>query len=92
MCGRFCGRRECAGEEMVWPGDMRVKVILREAVYRGYRYMRVRGVHAGTRVSSAEWVGWVKKRVEEKSAPGGIRTPNLLIRSQMLYPLSYGRR
>ncbi len=26
-----------------------------------------------------------------KRAPGGIRTPNLLIRSQMLYPLSYGR-
>ena len=26
------------------------------------------------------------------SAPGGIRTPNLLIRSQMLYPLSYGRQ
>ena len=26
-----------------------------------------------------------------KCAPGGIRTPNLLIRSQMLYPLSYGR-
>ena len=25
------------------------------------------------------------------SAPGGIRTPSLLIRSQMLYPLSYGR-
>ncbi|SOX56578.1 hypothetical protein MAAFP003_5283 [Mycobacterium ahvazicum] len=25
-------------------------------------------------------------------APEGIRTPNLLIRSQMLYPLSYGRR
>src|SRR5690606_20941688 len=24
-------------------------------------------------------------------APGGTRTPNLLIRSQMLYPLSYGR-
>ena len=24
-------------------------------------------------------------------APGGIRNPNLLIRSQMLYPLSYGR-
>ena len=23
-------------------------------------------------------------------APGGIRTPNLLIRSQMLYPLSHG--
>ncbi len=27
----------------------------------------------------------------ENRAPGGIRTPNLLIRSQMLYPLSYGR-
>ena len=27
----------------------------------------------------------------EICAPGGIRTPNLLIRSQMLYPLSYGR-
>jgi hypothetical protein len=26
-----------------------------------------------------------------ESAPGEIRTPNLLIRSQMLYPLSYGR-
>ena len=26
-----------------------------------------------------------------ESAPGGIRTPNLLIRSQMLYPLSHGR-
>jgi hypothetical protein len=25
-------------------------------------------------------------------APAGIRTPNLLIRSQMLYPLSYGRQ
>ena len=25
-------------------------------------------------------------------APGGIRTPNLLIRSQMLYPLSHGCR
>ena len=27
----------------------------------------------------------------ERSAPGGSRTPNLLIRSQMLYPLSYRR-
>ena len=26
-----------------------------------------------------------------RSALGGIRTPNLLIRSQMLYPLSYER-
>ena len=28
---------------------------------------------------------------DDNGAPGGIRTPNLLIRSQMLYPLSYGR-
>ena len=27
----------------------------------------------------------------EVGAPGGTRTPNLLIRSQVLYPLSYGR-
>ena len=27
----------------------------------------------------------------ELRAPEEIRTPNLLIRSQMLYPLSYGR-
>jgi len=27
----------------------------------------------------------------DKSALGGTRTPNLLIRSQMLYPLSYKR-
>ena len=31
------------------------------------------------------------KMREVESAPEGIRTPNLLIRSQMLYPLSYGR-
>ena len=28
---------------------------------------------------------------DHSGTPGGIRTPNLLIRSQMLYPLSYGR-
>ena len=27
----------------------------------------------------------------KSGAPGGIRTPDHLIRSQMLYPLSYGR-
>jgi hypothetical protein len=30
-------------------------------------------------------------RAQGQGAPEGIRTPNLLIRSQMLYPLSYGR-
>ena len=29
--------------------------------------------------------------VSTQCAPEGIRTPNLLIRSQMLYPLSYER-
>jgi hypothetical protein len=29
---------------------------------------------------------------EDVSALEGIRTPNLLIRSQMLYPLSYERK
>ena len=31
------------------------------------------------------------RRPPHLCAPEGIRTPNLLIRSQMLYPLSYGR-
>jgi hypothetical protein len=31
------------------------------------------------------------ERASELRAPEEIRTPNLLIRSQMLYPLSYGR-
>jgi hypothetical protein len=35
---------------------------------------------------------WTKKtKFQLLSAPEEIRTPNLLIRSQMLYPLSYGR-
>lgn len=29
--------------------------------------------------------------LQRRCAPGGIRTPNRLIRSQILYPLSYGR-
>ena len=33
----------------------------------------------------------VSSTVSTQCAPEGIRTPNLLIRSQMLYPLSYGR-
>ncbi len=32
-----------------------------------------------------------EKEANHKSALGGTRTPNLLIRSQMLYPLSYKR-
>ena len=35
--------------------------------------------------------GGPRSRTAFFCAPGGTRTPNLLIRSQMLYPLSYGR-
>ncbi len=37
------------------------------------------------------WIGPVAGEACMSGAPEGIRTPNLLIRSQMLYPLSYGR-
>ena len=30
-------------------------------------------------------------RLERAGAPGGIRTPDPLLRRQLLYPLSYGR-
>jgi hypothetical protein len=40
-------------------------------------------------------VRWILKlfahELDQRSALGGNRTPNLLIRSQMLYPLSYER-
>ena len=36
-------------------------------------------------------INYVTSDLHKHCAPGGIRTPNLLIRSQMLYPLSYGR-
>ena len=37
-------------------------------------------------------INYMAADLHKHCAPGGIRTPNLLIRSQMLYPLSYGRR
>jgi hypothetical protein len=45
------------------------------------------------RMAKARWKPH-QRRVNGRGrsgAPVGIRTPNLLIRSQMLYPLSYGR-
>ncbi len=36
-------------------------------------------------------INYTASDLHKHCAPGGIRTPNLLIRSQMLYPLSYGR-
>lgn len=37
------------------------------------------------------WKSRNPKNRDKSSAPGGTRTPNLLIRSQALYPLSYER-
>ncbi len=49
-------------------------------------------------VGSVIWPDWTSESevtgleiAFQASAPGGSRTPNLLIRSQMLYPLSYRR-
>ena len=36
-------------------------------------------------------LGWAVAPQVRRGALGGTRTPNLLIRSQMLYPLSYER-
>ena len=55
----------------------------------------LRGVVRLTATGMARMAGQRKTRSTMwdglRCAPGGIRTPNLLIRSQMLYPLSYGR-
>jgi hypothetical protein len=53
------------------------------------------GSHNGSQSPPAPGGCWLntKKRALARGntgAPGGIRTPNLLIRSQMLYPLSHG--
>jgi hypothetical protein len=45
----------------------------------------------GTELAEAKTEKIPSSRDGISSAPEGIRTPNLLIRSQMLYPLSYGR-
>ena len=53
-----------------------------------------RGARLGAgrkRICRASPVGAARQiGVSTRRAPEGIRTPNLLIRSQMLYPLSYG--
>jgi hypothetical protein len=52
------------------------------------RVMRGTLAAGSAAVLAANW----QLRVVELGALGGTRTPNLLIRSQMLYPLSYERR
>ena len=41
--------------------------------------------------AKTEKTSFNRENIDLCGAPVGIRTPNLLIRSQMLYPLSYGR-
>ena len=43
------------------------------------------------RAEDCPWIARPLAKGRNIGAPEGIRTPNLLIRSQMLYPLSYGR-
>jgi hypothetical protein len=42
-------------------------------------------------VKNQQRLSIMAESTSELRAPEEIRTPNLLIRSQMLYPLSYGR-
>ena len=51
----------------------------------------MRGTAQTTKALSSITAGQGLVVAVSTSAPEGIRTPNLLIRSQMLYPLSYGR-
>src|SRR3954451_14634080 len=50
-----------------------------------------RKIHRGQTKAAAE-PRFRSSTAVPKRAPEGIRTPNLLIRSRILYPLSYGRR
>ena len=52
----------------------------------GFLLDLLRGGQKSQNRRSAGWLAAVSV-----CAPGGIRNPNLLIRSQMLYPLSYRR-
>gem|GEM_PF-2928661 len=57
----------------------------------GGRPRRVRG-RAPHEMARATWPALLAGTRRPRSrAPGGTRTPNLLIRSQVLYPLSHGR-
>src|SRR3954469_19936964 len=51
----------------------------------------LQGNRPPTRISAGQGPVGDATAVSRRCAPEGTRTPNLLIRSQMLYPLSYGR-
>jgi hypothetical protein len=68
-------------------GLARVKAEVEQCDVRCANCHRVR-----THVQRGWWARTSSPTSPPRSAPEGIRTPNLLIRSQVLYPLSYGRR
>ena len=45
----------------------------------------------GTNSCRQKYQGTAEQKTKQLGAPGETRTPNRLIRSQMLYPLSYER-
>src|SRR3954453_5670898 len=51
----------------------------------------LQGNRPPTRISAGQGPVGDATAASRRCAPEGTRTPNLLIRSQMLYPLSYGR-
>jgi hypothetical protein len=51
----------------------------------------IQGVVVKTVVKAPNAPPQMPEKASDLCAPEEIRTPNLLIRSQMLYPLSYGR-
>ena len=57
-------------------------------VLSGFRWQKQRG---GTHSCHQKYQGTAEQKTKQLGAPGETRTPNRLIRSQMLYPLSYGR-
>ena len=62
----------------------------REQIDKRQRRVRIRRTHPYKTLLKSK--GYVNLNHINAGAPAGIRTPNLLIRSQMLYPLSYGRK
>ena len=56
-----------------------------------HRFWPISRVPSGIRINENGPLSRAASNCLNQCAPGGIRTPNLLIRSQMLYPLSYGR-
>ena len=75
------------------PGRPDTVVERGEIALEGYDVIHHAARRLGPRATRSTMFSNVREPRGEQhmGAPEGIRTPNLLIRSQMLYPLSYGR-